>query len=191
MAEQESGRSVVLVSGSPGSGKTSVAVPVAAELGFTLLGKDRIKEVLDDALGAREPPPDPAWSRRLGGAAMELLWALAADAPAVVLDANFWPGDPRHRGRLRGLSPDPVEVHCTCPPAVAARRYAERSVGRHRIHLDAARDLSPEALAKYSRLVGIGPVITVDTTAPVDILVLARAVRELLSAAGRPGQGRI
>lgn len=53
MAEQESGRSVVLVSGSPGSGKTSVAVPLAAELGFTLLGKDRIKEVLDDAVGAR------------------------------------------------------------------------------------------------------------------------------------------
>jgi predicted kinase len=70
-----SGRQVVLVSGAPGSGKTSLAGPLAAELGFTLLGKDRIKETLHDAHGA--PAPDLAWSRRLGGAAMELLWALA------------------------------------------------------------------------------------------------------------------
>ena len=52
-------------------------------------GKDRIKETLHDALGA--PVSDLAWSNRLGGAAMELLWALAADAPAVVLEANFRP----------------------------------------------------------------------------------------------------
>ena len=64
-------RRLVYVSGAPGSGKTSLAVPLAAELGYALLAKDRIKETLHDALGA--PEPDRAWSRRLGGAAMELL----------------------------------------------------------------------------------------------------------------------
>jgi hypothetical protein len=73
----------------PGSGKTSLAVPLAAELGYALLTKDRIKETLHDAFGA--PVADLAWSRRLGAAAMELLWALAADAPAVVIEANFRP----------------------------------------------------------------------------------------------------
>jgi predicted kinase len=73
-------RKLVYVSGAPGSGKTSLAIPLAAELGYALVAKDRIKETLHDALGAREP--DLAWSRRLGGAVMELLWALAADAPA-------------------------------------------------------------------------------------------------------------
>jgi predicted kinase len=82
-------RKLVYVSGAPGSGKTSLAVPLAAALGYALLAKDRIKETLHDALGA--PEPDRAWSRRLGGAAMELLWALAADAPAVVIEANFRP----------------------------------------------------------------------------------------------------
>ena len=82
------GRRVVLVSGAPGSGKTSLAAPLAAELGLALLRKDRIKETLHDGLGA--PEPDLAWPRRLGGAAMELLWALAADAP---------------RGRARGELP--------------------------------------------------------------------------------------
>ena len=65
-------RRLVYVSGAPGSGKTSLAVPLAAELGYALLTKDRIKETLHDALGA--PKPDLAWSRRLSGAAMELLW---------------------------------------------------------------------------------------------------------------------
>jgi predicted kinase len=39
-------RRLVYVSGAPGSGKTSLAVPLAAELGYPLLSKDRIKEVL-------------------------------------------------------------------------------------------------------------------------------------------------
>jgi predicted kinase len=39
-------RRLVFVSGAPGSGKTSLAVPLAAELGFALLRKDRIKEAL-------------------------------------------------------------------------------------------------------------------------------------------------
>ena len=38
----------------PGSGKTSLAVPLAAELGYPLLAKDRIKETLHDAFGAPE-----------------------------------------------------------------------------------------------------------------------------------------
>jgi adenylate kinase family enzyme len=40
---------VVLVSGAPGSGKTTIAVPLAAELGLPLLSKDIIKEQLFDA----------------------------------------------------------------------------------------------------------------------------------------------
>jgi predicted kinase len=49
---------LVYVSGAPGSGKTSLAVPLAAELGYALLTKDRIKETLHDAFGA--PGPDQA-----------------------------------------------------------------------------------------------------------------------------------
>jgi predicted kinase len=48
-------RRLVYVSGAPGSGKTSLAVPLAAELGYPLLAKDRIKETLHDALGAPGP----------------------------------------------------------------------------------------------------------------------------------------
>src|ERR1700761_910070 len=64
-------RHVVFVSGAPGAGKSTLAVPLAAELGFPLVSKDQIKETLHDALGS--PPADMIWSQRLGAAAMELL----------------------------------------------------------------------------------------------------------------------
>ena len=165
---------MVLVSGAPGSGKTSLAVPLAAELGFALLRKDRIKETLHDGLGA--PEPDLAWSKRLGGAAMELLWALAADAPAVVLEANFRPRSAYERGRIKALSATPVEVNCACPPELAARRYAERAAASHPVHVMTT--LSPAFLAEFDRPVGLGDLITVDTTGPVDVAALAARVRE-------------
>jgi hypothetical protein len=54
---------------------------------------------------------------------MELLWALAADAPAVVIEANFRPHSEYEREKLSALAAHPVEVYCTCPPELAVERY--------------------------------------------------------------------
>jgi predicted kinase len=206
-------RQLVFVSGPPGAGKTTIAVPLAAELGFALLAKDRIKETLHDALGL---DADLAWSRRLGATAMELLWALAADAPAAVLEANFWPDDPRHGERLRALGARTVEVHCSCPIEECLRRYAARAESRHSVHVfdrelrragsgvgsggsgGAAEPAAPlladepavpvladeplaDGFARSARPLALGPVVTVDTTRPVDVATLAAEVRQLLA----------
>jgi predicted kinase len=134
--QADSGRRLVLVSGPPGAGKSTLARPLAAELGFALLSKDLIKEALHDALGQ---DADLAWSRRLGAAAMELLWALAADSPAALLEANFWPNHPQTAEHLRGLAACTVEVHCSCPIEECRRRYAERAASRHVVHAEAPR----------------------------------------------------
>ncbi|TDD98292.1 AAA family ATPase [Jiangella asiatica] len=171
-------RRVVLVSGSPGAGKSTLAVPLADALGFALLSKDTIKETLHDAL--QPPEGDLASSRRLGAAAMQLLWRLAGSCPDVVLEANFLPGQPDTVERLEALGGTLAEVYCACPPDEAARRYAVRgrSPGHHPVHVE--KELPVESLARYDRPVGAGEVITVDTKQPVDVAEVADRVRRAL-----------
>jgi predicted kinase len=168
----------VLVSGLPGSGKTTLATALAAELGVPLLGKDPIKEALWDTLG----PGDRAWSARLGGAAQELLLRLARDAPGAVLD-TFIHQEWKHR--LRALPGTVAEVHCACAVEVARARYAQRE--RHPCHFDTEQlaDQWDRWVREDARPLDLGgPVIEVDTSAPVDVAVLAAWARGV-SGGGR------
>jgi hypothetical protein len=94
-----------------------------------------------------------------------------------VLEANFRPNSPYERRRIAELCERPVEVYCACPADEAARRYAARnaSPAHHIVH--PMRELAPDFLAEFNRPVGIGHVIEVDTTTPVDIPALAQQVR--------------
>ncbi len=201
LTQPTAARRLVLVSGPPAAGKTTLAVALAAELGFALLAKDRIKETLHDALGF---DADLAWSRRLGAATMELLWALAADSPAAVLEANFWSDHPLNRERVRALGARTVEVHCSCPIEECLRRYEARASSRHSVHVldrdlrgatgavssDGAAAAAGAALvdeplaktfARSAQPMRLGPVVTVDTTRPVGVVALATAVQQLLA----------
>jgi predicted kinase len=169
-------RRLVYVSGAPGAGKTSLAGPLAAELGYPLIYKDKLKETLHDWLGG--PDPDLAWSQRLGAAAMELIWAVAADAPSAVIEANFRPHSQYERDKLTGLADRIVEVNCACPLDLAVRRYNERDPRRHPAHVK--RTLTLDELAEWDRPVGVGPLITVDTSGPVDVAMVAAQVRRHL-----------
>jgi len=169
-------RQFVLVSGAPAAGKTTLARALAPLLAMSLIAKDDIKEALFDALGG--PPGDLAWSRKVGGAAMETLWRLAERSAGAVLEANFRPHSAYERGRLEHLAAEIVEVNCWCPPEVLLRRFHERAKTAHPAHV--LTDLSPEMVAEFDRPVAFGSVLQVDTSRPVDVPAIAAEVARLL-----------
>ena len=176
-------REIVLVSGAPGSGKSTLAKGLAESLHANLIGKDFIKETLWDLF---DPPAgDLAWSKRLGAAAMEVMWTLAAQSHRVVLEANFRPHSDYEKTKLRGLSANLIEVCCvpsrSRPRALRAasgERRAAKST-HHPAHVTPT--LDPSFLAEFDQPIGLGPVVRVDTTLPIDIETLTQQVSVFLS----------
>jgi predicted kinase len=163
---------LVLVTGPPASGKTTLAGPLADHLGLPLLGKDTVKEALFDTLGTG----DRAWSRRLGAASYAVLLALARQLPEAVLDANFYPA---HGPALLEACQRPIEIFCRCPAVEIQRRFTQRAPTRHPGHVDHVLDTELKAaLAGGVGPLGLGgPVLDVDTSVPVDVAAVAAWVK--------------
>ena len=179
---------IVLVSGPPASGKTTIARPLAEALGFALLTKDDIKESLFTSLNG--PPDDLAYSRQIGSAAMNLLWVLAAHCPQVVIEANFRTRSHDEREQVTALLRRPgarlVEVHCRIPLDEAARRFAQRARNERHHPAHALKEISLDQLSQYAEPFALSPVLTVDTIQEVSILALANQTRELLALDALP-----
>ena len=133
---------LVIVSGPPATGKTTLAERLAPELGLFLLAKDDIKERLGDRL----PPKSLSDSQALGDATFHLLFHLASQAIAsgvnVLLESPFYRGV--HEAKLAAMfaGSRAVLIHCYAPQDVAARRFRARAERgeRHPVHFDSAGD---------------------------------------------------
>jgi len=166
----------VLVGGWPGSGKTTLATALGPWLGLPVLAKDEVKEALVDELGR---PGTVSESRRLGRAAVLAVLRIARRCPGAVVDSTWFD----YTRPLVAALPGPVvELRCVVPVEVARSRYYARAAGRHAGHLDLERD-EAELWGEPVRPLGVGPVVEVDTTVPLDIPAIAAALRR----AAEPG----
>jgi predicted kinase len=161
---------LVIVSGAPGGGKTTLARRLGSDLRLPLLGKDALKEALADAMG---PPADVPASSRLGDGAYAVLYlavaALLESGAGAIVESNFRRGV--SEPDLRPLLADSVAclVHCTADSATLQARYADRFARgeRHAVHLDGDRATGlAEDLAsgRFEPLDLPIPTLVVDTT---------------------------
>jgi predicted kinase len=161
----------VLVGGWPGSGKTTLARALASDLGVPYLSKDDVKEALMDALGT---PSNVEESRALGRAAVFAVLRAAQGCQGAVIDSTWYPYT---EPLVRALPGPVVEVRCRVPLEVARERYRNRLRGQR--HLDRMRT-ETELWGSEVAALGIGPLVEVTTTSPVDTGQLATELRASL-----------
>ncbi|MBD0694248.1 AAA family ATPase, partial [Streptomyces sp. CBMA123] len=124
---------LIVVSGGPGSGKTTLAHALARAVGCPALVRDEVKEGLLHA-GTRTPAPDLAVRDAFFG----VLGVLVDAGVSVVAEAAY-----QDRLWRTGLQPLAARaelrvVHCRVDPALARRRIAARlaAEGHRAAHAD-------------------------------------------------------
>jgi predicted kinase len=160
---------LVVVTGPPGSGKTTIAEEVRQRTGLPLIAKDAIKELLGEQLGVTEP----ADSKRLGSAVFALIGRLVRELleqrVSVIAEGNFAVGYPL----FDDLPPVRiVQVHVGAPARVLAARRRERANERHPVHWDdEAEEEIVQRLARgeWEPLPLDGDLIRIDTSESPDL----------------------
>jgi predicted kinase len=167
---------LVIVSGAPGIGKTTLAAILAQDLQLPLIARDALKEEIADAL---EPDADgasgisPEYSSAIGRAAYSILFAVTdrlLDAGVgVIVESNFRRGVSEVWLEPKVAKANTVLVHCEASHELIVERFVGRagSADRHRVHpdLDRLEVLEQELTARRYEPLELGiTTIRVDTS---------------------------
>jgi predicted kinase len=177
---------LLIITGAPASGKTTLGRRLAVDLCLPFIGKDDIKETLFDSLGWK----DRDWSRQLGLATYQLLYYFVDTelraGKSLVVESNFRPEyDAAKFLKLhQQYDFEPVQIFCRAADQVLHERVRRRALSgeRHPGHVDHVLYEEMQSVpvqAGYDPLPIGGAVITVDTTelAGVDYGAILQEIR--------------
>lgn len=125
---------LIIITGAPGTGKTTLGQRLAAALRLPFVYKDGIKETLFDSMGMQ----DLAWSQQLGRASYDLLehfaGVLLAAAQSFIIESNFHKelALPMFVGLQERWAYRPFQIWCQAEPEVLQERLLARTAANRR-----------------------------------------------------------
>ena len=135
---------IVLITGHPATGKTTLAHHLTQELCLPLIWKDQIKETLLNVLGSSTNE----WSRKLSAVAWALLYQqvenLIKTDISHIVESNFDPiyANSHWQSLSQKYKFQLIQVRCETEPETLLKRYSQRihQGNRHLGHVDASND---------------------------------------------------
>ncbi|MCA1668456.1 MAG: ATP-binding protein [Thermomicrobia bacterium] len=185
---------VIVVTGPPATGKTTVGRQIAEAMHLPFINKDGIKESLFDTLGWS----DVEWSKRLGVASYAILYHLIEAqlhaGVSFVVESNFHPAYDTERFAALHAMYDfaTFQVVCIADGDILYERFAARSASgaRHPGHRDELRRDGFEEILRRGRqdpLAIGGETFELDMT-DLDAVNLEGVLAAIQSYASRPPQ---
>ena len=182
---------LIIVTGRPAAGKSTLAKWLSKELAIPYVSKDNVREILFDGLGWK----DREWAQRLGRSAIDVMFYFAemqlGASCSLILDNTFDPSlsTSRFLDLKIKYSAETLQIVCDSDQETLFNRFRERAKTGKRHpghHDDLVFDELRTNLAKgQSAIMKIGgSVLQVDTTnfAKIDYLTILQQVKAALRA---------
>jgi predicted kinase len=181
---------IIIVTGRPAAGKSTLAKWLSQELKFPLVSKDNIREELFDRLGWK----DRKWAQELGKASVDLMFYFAQAelevGHSMIMDNSFYPpvSNPRFQALKEQYRAESIQIVCDSDRETLFQRFKSRSdsESRHPGHgdQDVLEELYASLADNSSQILEIGgSVIQIDTTdfTQVNYQDILKQVKSLLN----------
>lgn len=182
---------IIIVTGRPAAGKSTLAKWLSQELKIPLVSKDSIREELFDRLGWK----DREWAQLLGKASVDMMFYFArtelAVGHSIIMDNSFYPpiSNPRFQALKEQYRAQSIQIVCDSDRETLFQRFKSRadSGNRHPGHgdQDVLEELYKGLTDNSSQILDIGgSIIEVDTTdfATVNYQEIFKQVKLLLAS---------